>query len=461
MGHITARSGYEKLVERLNKFPQGAPPSETLYKILNILFDEEEAFYVSKLPIKPFLAEKAAKRWDLEEHEAVEILDKLARRALLVDFYKDGKTYYVLPPPMAGWIEFSMMRIREDIDQHSLGQLLYQYMNVEEDFVKDLFYGTKTKIVRTFVNEEALNNHLDSTNKEDFTDSPSSHTNRTQSNPDDINSINDLESDGTLKIMDYERASHVIKSAKHIGISTCYCRHKMSHVDQNCDAPMEICMTFGNTADSLIRSNYARRVSSEECLELLEVAYAHNLVQIGENVQNEVAFICNCCGCCCEALLAAQRFGTAQTIATTNYLPKIDSEKCIECGKCISVCPVNALGDKQNSKGFTPKLDKSMCLGCGVCVRNCHFDALSLEAIDKRIITPVNTAHRVVLMALDKGMLPDLIFDNRSLASHRILAAIFTAILELPPLKQLVASKQLRSKYLAKLLSDKTNKSSE
>lgn len=231
----------------------------------------------------------------------------------------------------------------------------------------------------------------------------------------------------------------------------------MEHVGQNCDAPMDICMTFGNTADSLIRSNYARRVSTKECLELLEVAYSHNLVQIGENVQNEVAFICNCCGCCCEALLAAQKFGTVQSIATTNYLPKIDSEKCVKCGNCIAICPIGALGDKQKSKGVIPKLEETMCLGCGICVRNCPFDALSLESIDQRIITPVNTAHRVVLTALDKGMLPNLIFDNRSLASHRILATIFTAILDLPPIKQLAATDQLRSKYLAKLLSKKTD----
>jgi hypothetical protein len=40
MSHITLKSGYTELVERLNRFPQGAPPSETLYKILQILFSE-------------------------------------------------------------------------------------------------------------------------------------------------------------------------------------------------------------------------------------------------------------------------------------------------------------------------------------------------------------------------------------------------------------------------------------
>lgn len=412
MGHITAKKGYDHLIARLNKFPQGAPPTETLYKILEILFDEREAELVSKLPIQKFTAEVAAGRWGLPVDEATEILDSLARRTLLVDMFDGEKVYYILPPPMAGFIEFSMMRIREDIDQHTLGQLLHQYMNVEEDFVRELFSGSDTKIVRTFVNEPVLSDQE------------------------------------ALEIMDYERATHVIKTARHIGLGVCYCRHKMEHMGKNCDAPMDICMTFGNTADSLIRSGYAKRITAEECLELLEVAYANNLVQIGENVQNEVAFICNCCGCCCEALLAAQKFGTSQTIATTEYVPVVDPSTCVSCGKCVTACPVDAL--LIDSEGL--QLTYDMCLGCGVCVRNCGFDALKLEKRQSRVITPVNTAHRVVLMAIDKGMLANLIFDNNALASHRMLAAVLNAIIKLPPAKQVLANEQIRSKYLANMM---------
>jgi Pyruvate/2-oxoacid:ferredoxin oxidoreductase delta subunit len=414
MGHITSRNHYENLVAKLNRFPQGAPPSETLYKLLSVLFSEEEAQFVSVLPIQAFTAQIASKRSGMSVEACEAMLQGLASRAILLDWVKDGVSYYVLPPPMAGWIEFSMMRIREDIDQHSLGQLLYQYMNVEEDFVRDLFFGSDTKIVRTFVNEEAL-----------------------ESQTSDV-----------LEIMDYERATHVISSSEHIGIGVCYCRHKMEHVGKDCDAPKEICMTFGNTADSLIRAGYARRVEKEECMDLLEVAYKHNLVQIGENSQNSVAFICNCCGCCCEALLAAKKFGTSATIATTNFIPQVNHELCTLCQACVSICPMDALSEADGKI----VLDADMCLGCGVCVRNCSFDALKLVSKESRTITPVNTAHRVVLMAIDKGMLGDLMFDNSSLASHRIMASFVNVILSLPPAKQLLANQQIRSKYLARMI---------
>jgi hypothetical protein len=61
MAHLTVRSAYKDLADRLNRFPQGAPPSELLYKILELLFTKEEADFVSKLSIKPFTADKAAR----------------------------------------------------------------------------------------------------------------------------------------------------------------------------------------------------------------------------------------------------------------------------------------------------------------------------------------------------------------------------------------------------------------
>lgn len=56
MSHVVGKSAYKSLEERLNRFPQGAPASETLYKILEMLFDKREAELVAQLPIKAFTA---------------------------------------------------------------------------------------------------------------------------------------------------------------------------------------------------------------------------------------------------------------------------------------------------------------------------------------------------------------------------------------------------------------------
>jgi hypothetical protein len=148
MSHTTLRSGYTELVERLNRFPQGAPPSDTLYKILQILFSEREAHLVACLPSKPFTAEKASRIWKMDLTETRRVLDELSGRAILVDVERDGRSTYTLPPPMAGFFEFSMMRLRGDVDQKVLGELFYQYLNVEEEFIRDLFVNRETRLWR-------------------------------------------------------------------------------------------------------------------------------------------------------------------------------------------------------------------------------------------------------------------------------------------------------------------------
>ena len=422
MAHHTNKSGYTRLVNRLNQFPQGAPPSMLLDKILALLFSESEAHLVSLLPIKPFTADKAAKIWKMSLSKAEKILDQLASRAILVDIDQDGKTHYALPPPMAGFFEFSMMRVRHDIDQKVLSELFYQYLNVEEDFIKDLFTLGDTQLGRVFVHEPVLSN------------------------------------DNAIHVLDYERASQVIKTASHRGIGTCYCRHKMVHMGKACNSPMEICMTFNTTARSLIKYGHARTVDVAEGLDLLEQAYESNLVQFGENVRNRVNFICNCCGCCCEAMIAARRFAIFNPIHTSNFIPKINGDTCTGCGKCVSICPVEAMtlvsaNDPKHPKKQKARLNQDMCLGCGLCIRACLEDSLKLKPLPQRVITPLNGTHRAVVMAIEREKLQHLFFDNKVLFSHRALAAVLGVILKLPPVKQIMASQQIKSRYLETLIS--------
>ena len=422
MAHHTAKDGYHHFADRLNLLPQGAPPTDLLFQTLRVLVTEDEAMWLSQVPIRPFKAIKAAAAWKVAEPEARKRLDELCGKCILLDMVSGDDVLYMLPPPMAGFFEFSLMRLRGDVDQALLSQMFYQYVTVEEDFIRDLMVRDGTPVGRTYVNEKALSE------------------------------------DNSLYVLDYERASEIMRQASHIAVGMCYCRHKASHTVGACDAPMDICMTFGSTADSLIRHDYARRVDLSECLELLDVAYEHNLVQFGENVRREPGFICNCCGCCCEALTAARKFGLMNPVETSNFLPSVNTDTCTGCGRCVTVCPVEAMGlvsanDPARPNRRTARIDERVCLGCGVCVRTCPTKgALSLVPRARRVVTPVNSAHRIVLMAIERGKLQNLIFDNQAHLSHRAMAAILGVILKLPPVKQIMASDQMKSRYLVSLI---------
>ena len=206
------------------------------------------------------------------------------------------------------------------------------------------------------------------------------------------------------------------------------------------------------------------QITREEAFEIIRKAEENGLMHQIPNIDGsgKTHAICNCCGCCCEALQAARKFSPMQPVATTNYLPKVSFEKCIGCGKCAKVCPILAIAVKEDKEGKRRAvINTEICLGCGVCARNCPAGAIELEKRPVQIITPVNSTHRFVLQAIEKGTLQNLIFDNQAFANHRAMAAVFGTILKLPPLKQAMASRQFKSIYLDKLLSTQKKSKSD
>jgi ferredoxin len=382
------------------------------------MFTEEESHKLSLLPIGYFNAVTAAKKWKVPVSEAKEILNGLASRAVLIDIDYNGESKYVLPPPVIGFFEFSMMRVGGHLDQKVLAELFHQYIGEEDEFVKKLL-SIDTPMGRAFVREDAI-------------------------------------SDNNIQVLDYERATHALKVAPMIAVSTCFCRHVKTHLDDACDAPLETCLTLGNGGKSLVKHGYAREIDLKEALEILEECKTHNLVQFGENVQNKVGFLCNCCSCCCEVLSNARKFGVTKAISSSNFIATIVDDNCTGCSKCVNVCPVEALSlvsaNIPNSNKKIARVDMDKCIGCGVCERVCNFDALVMNQREKRVFTPVDINHKLVLQGIETGTLQNLIFRDQTKFSHRLLASIIGVILKLPPAKQLLATRQLKSRYLKKQL---------
>jgi len=403
MGHTTSKS-YINLQNRLDKSPQGAPATDTLFKILEVLFSQDEAELVSKLPINMFSVEKAAKIWQKSTDESKKILDELADKGIMIDFaYKNTKKYF-LAPTMAGFFEFSIMRTDGKFDRKLLSKLFHQYINVEDKFLKRIF-TLQPSITRTFVHEDMLDK------KEKLT------------------------------ILDYEKATKVIDSASCITVGTCYCRHKMEHMGKTCDKPQDVCLTFNNSAKSLSDHGVAKKISKKEAHEILKKCIDLGLTQVGDNVQDQVQFICNCCSCCCEVLLSYKRLGYMPKI-NTNYEAKINN--CNGCSICSKKCPVDAI--KMIEK--IAVVDTKICIGCGVCKRFCKFDAIKMIRRKKNKFVPKDSSEKIVMQAIDSGRLQNLIFDNYNLWTYDILRNFLGIILNLRPAKRILANQQLQSKYI-------------
>lgn len=51
---------------------------------------------------------------------------------------------------------------------------------------------------------------------------------------------------------------------------------------------------------------------------------------------------------------------------------EVDSEKCVNCHRCISVCPVKLCND---GSGDYIKINENLCIGCGECIKACSHEA--------------------------------------------------------------------------------------
>lgn len=106
MAHHYSNSLYDRLADRLNQFPQGAPLSDSLFAILKILFSEKEAGLVAQLPIKPFTVDRAAAIWKLDKATAQNMLEDLAGRAMLSTWSKTASRCSACPRRWPGSLNF-------------------------------------------------------------------------------------------------------------------------------------------------------------------------------------------------------------------------------------------------------------------------------------------------------------------------------------------------------------------
>lgn len=416
MGHIVnSEREYRLLQQRLDYNITGAPYAPVFMEILKILFTPEEAHIASQIPLRPTLLSTVARKINMTAGEFHDKIISMAERGLVFDFDHNGRTYIVLAPVVIGFFEFIFMRTRDNLPLKELAELFEEYMSKDDLFARSLFEGS-TQLGRTLIHEEAL------------------------------------PADNYSEVLDWEKASSIVASASSVGLSLCTCRHKASHLAKSCNAPLETCLTMGKSADILVKKGMAISITNDKALRIIEDCKNMGLIQIADNVQRDVGFICNCCSCCCEFIQAIKRFDLRTAVITSNWLAVVDTDTCRNCGACLRSCPMGALHTQNSAPKAKPTCDPTLCLGCGVCLTACIFNSIKMTPRQQRVIVPETTYDRIITMAIERGKLANLVFDDPSKISHRALGRMIGAIEKSPPVKALMAIKPIKSAFLTTIV---------
>ncbi|NPV01826.1 MAG: 4Fe-4S binding protein [Brevinematales bacterium] len=102
----------------------------------------------------------------------------------------------------------------------------------------------------------------------------------------------------------------------------------------------------------------------------------------------------------------------------------VDKDKCVNCHRCIAVCPVKFCND---GSGDTVLIDENLCIGCGECLRACTHEArIIIDDFDK-MLAALDAGERIVAVvapAIAAGF-PDQYLQFNSWLKSIGISAIF------------------------------------
>ncbi|MFH1060333.1 MAG: FAD-dependent oxidoreductase [Pseudomonadota bacterium] len=73
--------------------------------------------------------------------------------------------------------------------------------------------------------------------------------------------------------------------------------------------------------------------------------------------------------------------------------PRVDPDLCRGCGRCVEICPLDAVRLAENPDGsFTAVVQRHNCVGCGGCVGRCPVTALDMPYFSNRLLAELAAA---------------------------------------------------------------------
>jgi len=324
---------YENLAEALDKLPNGFPrtPSRVEIRVLKKIFSPEEASLASQMGRSKETADVVALRAGLAPEDAGAKLLKMAGKGLLWTYEEEGKRVFRLAPFVVGIYESS------DMD-HELAHLVEEYLS---NGGAEGIMRPQPAIHRVVPAQKAVKSEW---------------------------------------ILPYDDVKAILLRSKSFVLRDCICREQQRLVGHECGFPLRTCLSFSESE----RPPHELTISKDEALAFLDKAEELGLVHTVSNVMRGIGYVCNCCGCCCGLLRGITDWGIENSVASSNYIARIDPDECVGCGVCEDRCQVGAI----ETEDGVPTIDPSKCIGCGLCVTGCPNGAARLEKKPEADIVP-------------------------------------------------------------------------
>ena len=282
------------------------------YRILDPIVDDEMCSVMMSMRLETdFSAEDLAKKTRKSLDFVQTQCDKLVKAGVIRTRVRSGVLCYYYPIWVPGIME-GILSNREQCDAHpELGACFEEYTRIRVGMLAPML-GNGVNFMRVMPVMSAIENDTHKAS--------------------------------------YDEISTLIEKAWAISVGPCSCRRSRRLMGEGCGHLEEdMCLYLNDNAISFSKNGEHRLITKEEAYEILRRAEDNGLVhEVNQALGfDDVTAICNCCGCSCYALRIAELFRSPNGVSS-NFIARVDKDKCVACGQCVENCQTNAvrLGQK-------------------------------------------------------------------------------------------------------------------